>query len=285
MHPYTWKSPKGNVGDDLNSWLWNRLIPNLQEIEGDATLVGIGSILDGRFNGSPGKKIVFGAGARSDNSLPDLKEQVWDVRFVRGPCTAKALGLDDTSWISDPAILAPLAYPATGGVASDGEVRRLGFVPYFKTPEVYAALIAQLVGAELIPVTLSPENFIDQIVQCDAVIAESMHGAILSDAYGVPWVGCKASSGWNEGEVNSFKWNDWARSLNMHVSQIELPMYWSREEFGQIHMVKLMLKSLKARNVLKRAIGKNPWQLSDRDLLRERQDQIMRKISELTPSA
>ena len=61
MKLFYYKDPGGNFGDDLNAWLWPRLIPELLDDRDDTLFVGIGSILDRRIPQEP-RKIVFGTG-------------------------------------------------------------------------------------------------------------------------------------------------------------------------------------------------------------------------------
>ena len=49
MKLYYYKSPKGNFGDDLNPWLWNRLRPELFSENSDILFVGIGTLINHRL--------------------------------------------------------------------------------------------------------------------------------------------------------------------------------------------------------------------------------------------
>ncbi len=57
-----------------------------------------------------------------------------------------------------------------------------------------------------------------RIAAADKVIAESMHAAIIADAFRVPWIPVALSR-----EVSPFKWVDWASSLNISYSPVCLP--------------------------------------------------------------
>ena len=53
----------GNFGDDLNPWIWHRVIPELFEGQSDSKLfVGIGTLLNDFLPPEP-TKIIFGSGA------------------------------------------------------------------------------------------------------------------------------------------------------------------------------------------------------------------------------
>ncbi len=52
-----------------------------------------------------------------------------------------------------------------------------------------------------------------------------MHGAILADAYGIPWTPVKAYP-----HTTEFKWRDWGGSLDLDFSFTELPAIWRGEK-------------------------------------------------------
>jgi succinoglycan biosynthesis protein ExoV len=57
-----------------------------------------------------------------------------------------------------------------------------------------------------------------QLARSSLVIAEAMHGAIVADAFRVPWIPASTS-----GRFNLFKWQDWAMSLGMSPVVHALP--------------------------------------------------------------
>src|SRR5690606_35292414 len=92
-----------NVGDDLNAVLWQRLLPQLEQIHTAQWLIGIGTILDERLASLPGLKVVCGSGLRVNKAIRFGD----DVRFaaVRGPLTAQRLGLPAEVVACDPGFL------------------------------------------------------------------------------------------------------------------------------------------------------------------------------------
>jgi hypothetical protein len=91
---YCWRGRTRNFGDELNLLLWPRLLPGLLD-DDDATLfLGIGSVLDARHAPAP-VKVVAGAGFGGYQPPPALDEN-WLVHWVRGPHTARRLGLRRT---------------------------------------------------------------------------------------------------------------------------------------------------------------------------------------------
>lgn len=220
------QSRHGNIGDDLNPVLWPKVFgagffepedaapdsagPASGDPDSQRLFLGIGSIFDNRpeIVNPAAPTVVFGAGLRSARRAP-ANPGLFDIRFVRGPLSAHVLRKTGAMSISDPAILAPLYLPARSGEGSS----RLGYVPYFMAPERLSQEIADAIGARLISPTLPPQDFIDAIASCDLIVSEALHGAILADAYRIPWAGVRLMSGAIEGRISLFKWADWMESL------------------------------------------------------------------------
>lgn len=204
-----------NVGDALNPWLWSRLMPEVLDDDPDHVLLAIGSILVKGYAGKARKVTVFGSGARSKRMLPDFTQAEWDLRFVRGPKTAKLTG---APYISDPAILLPRVLPALA------ERQGLGFVPHFMTrPEVIEDVATRL-GARVIHPELGVEDFVTALNSCEKVVCEAMHGAIIADAYRIPWAGLRLDVSYKAGQSNVFKWKDFCESLGAPYRFAPLPL-------------------------------------------------------------
>ncbi len=283
MKLYHWQSPHGNVGDDLNTWLWPKVFG-----EGvfDTTMprfFGIGSILDARVEDGtkPGQRnIVFGAGLRKSSGYCPARTKV-DIRFVRGPVSVAALaraGLPGLRFISDPAILTPRfaerpSHPVRG---------RIGFIPYYSTPPAITAHIARDTGMEIVPITTTVEDFLTRLTACEYIVTEAMHGAILADAFRIPWAACRLFSGINEGRTSLFKWHDWSTSLGMtypHPSALPEPLLWLPRR------LRLPLEGLVARrspDVVEKVLARADWTLSNDARLRQAQDDILEEAAQLS---
>jgi succinoglycan biosynthesis protein ExoV len=204
---FYYHDPLGNFGDDLNAWLWPRLIPELLDGQ-EPLLVGIGSILDRRIPQEP-QKVVFGTGV-GYGLLPVLDE-TWQICCVRGPLTAKALGLPHGLAVTDPAVLM-----STLRAAATARTHGVSFIPHFRTPAHAAALgidlerICAEVGIHYINPCGPVEDVLDAIERSSKVVAEAMHGAIVADALRVPWVPVQLSD-----RILRLKWHDWCGSLGM----------------------------------------------------------------------
>lgn len=204
-----------NVGDALNPWMWPRLLGDALDDDPDHAFLGIGTILVDGYVRNARKVTVCGSGARSRRMLPDLSSSEWDLRFVRGPKTA---GITGAPFISDPAILMPTLLP--------GQDQRKGraFVPHFKTRPETIAQVAQDLEADVLSPSLGVEDFIQKLTSYKEVVCEAMHGAILADAYRIPWAGLRLDVGHRSGQGNVFKWKDWCQSIEAPYQFEPLPL-------------------------------------------------------------
>jgi hypothetical protein len=174
-----------NFGDDLNLWLWPKLLPGVFDDDESIVFYGIGSIISHRSDG-PAKKIVLGAAFVPEyGRLPDLAGDRWQFYFVRGPVTAAALGLDPALGIGDPAVLVRTVLPPG---KRDGPVC---FMPHWESLEWgYWQAVCQRAGLSLIDPRWPVERVLDAIGSARLMICEAMHGAIVADALqfrGFPW--------------------------------------------------------------------------------------------------
>lgn len=210
MRLHYYRDSIGNVGDDLNPWLWPRLLPGFFDNRDDAFFLGIGTIL-GIELPAAARKIVFGSGVGYGRT-PTLDES-WDVRFVRGPLTATALGLPPERAITDAALALRLLVPAASGG------RGVAFMPHHLSAE-YADWRRICADADIrfIDARDPVVTVIAQIASCSMLISEAMHGAVLADALRVPWRAAKAYE-----HINEFKWKDWCSSLELPYVATAIP--------------------------------------------------------------
>lgn len=216
MKPYYWESDHGNFGDDLNLWLWDFLLPGFRDVSPDVLLVGVGTVLNKVLLPETGRKLVLGSGF-GYGELPDMSDPAsWDVRCVRGPSTAQKVGVDKSLGIIDPAVMVA-EMPEFQHLS---KIHKRSFVPHWESaiggvwPEVCAT-----VGVNYIDPRGDAKAVIADIARSELIIAESMHGAILADAFRVPWVAVSTSR-----NINSFKWNDWAETVGVSYRPRHVPV-------------------------------------------------------------
>lgn len=203
----------GNFGDTLNHWLWRDLAPGVFDDDPQVRFVGIGTILDRHLPPAP-LTVVVGAGTGYAPPPPTVHDEHWCIYGVRGPLTARVLGLPPRAALTDPAILLAV-HPAFADVpAGEGVV----FVPHWKSVRYGQWREAcALAGIEFVDPCGDAHTVIRRIAGARKVIAESMHAAIVADAFRVPWVPVLLSR-----EVAPFKWADWAATLGLAYEPLPL---------------------------------------------------------------
>ena len=208
MNLYYWSTPQGNFGDDLNTWLWDRLLEGWRDWDRDVTLVGVGTILSAAHfpPDRRGRFLVVGSGA-GYGAPPAVNTPDWDIRSVRGPRSARALGLEARRGIIDPAVMIA-DFPEYRGL--DRGTRPI-FVPHISSVHRHdwGAVCAEA-GMDFVSPQGDARQVIGRIARAPLVLAESMHAAILADAFRVPWIPVAVSP-----TFNAAKWLDWAESLEI----------------------------------------------------------------------
>lgn len=202
-----------NVGDQLNTWLWEALLGrSVASIEpSDALFIGIGTSLRNTIPSEPERKYVFGAGC--GYAPPPKIDDYWKIEFLRGPKTAGLLGVSERLAITDPGCMVRNFYSKQ----DDGLV--VGLMPHYSSSILGPwESIASKCGLQHIDAGLDYEDFFRALSRCRLLITEAMHGAIMSDALGIPWIPFKTRA-----SILSFKWQDWMDSLKLAVPFVLLP--------------------------------------------------------------
>ena len=185
MQLYRWRGAARNFGDELNTLLWPRLLPGFFDDDPAEQFLGIGSVLDARHN-TGAVKLVAGAGYGGYEAPPRLDAN-WIIHWVRGPRTARLLGLPEACGLGDPVMLLP--EPCAGG-------RSIGFMPHFESLERGAwTAAADVAGITLIDPCGDPAAILAAIGACRVLLSEAMHGVIAADAMRVPWRAAPARAG------------------------------------------------------------------------------------------
>jgi succinoglycan biosynthesis protein ExoV len=244
MKLYYFQSEPGNFGDDLNPWLWGRLIPELLDDDENTRFVGIGTLLNDRVPQEP-FKVVFGSGAGYGRP-PELDDR-WRFYCVRGPLTAKALGLDPRLAITDAAAL--LATVEFSPVTKDGGT---AFIPHHASViNADWQSVCRQVGIRYIDPRADVETVIREIRRSTCIVTEAMHGAIFADTFRVPWKAVRCYE-----HILDSKWQDWCASLGMTYSPERLPGIWDADH-KRTRLVQL--KDTVKRNLAAVGISSRRW--------------------------
>jgi succinoglycan biosynthesis protein ExoV len=200
-----------NFGDDLNPWLWPQLMgEDIFKNEDGVYFVGIGTVLTKKrldIQLADAKEIViFSSGAWGENT-PILSDKC-KVYGVRGPRTAKKLGLSENLAIGDGAYLLrniPLA-----PVEKQFDI---GFIPHHGSEQyIDWQVVCDQLGIKFISAKQPVEAFLLQLRSCRKIVTEAMHGAITADAMRIPWIPVKFSPLFSEE-----KWYDFAECMEIEL--------------------------------------------------------------------
>jgi len=212
---------ESNFGDDLNRWLWRRVLDLPLNVDDGVLLLGIGTIIAKGFV-PPGKKyVVVGSGVGYDAPPAGFGGPSWEILSVRGPLTAAALGLPQEKALVDGAALIRLL-PEFEPLPEE-ERSGIVFMPHYELLEAGDwQEVCKLAGFEFLDPRDVSEQTVHRIRKAKLVIADAMHAAIVADALRVPWIPVVLSP-----QSNSFKWLDWTLSLDLpykpvHVSSSTL---------------------------------------------------------------
>lgn len=216
MKIYYWndtqKCPHGNFGDQLNIWLWPKLIPEVINDQNQGLFVGIGTLLNTSLPINQ-KLAIFGSGVGYGN-LPQIQD-VWHIYCVRGPRTASVLKLDPKLAITDAALLTRLCYQPT---SVDGNLsKQVAFMPHWQTPMFLWQQACEQLGLTFIDPGESVDNVLDKISNAKYVLTEAMHGAIIADSLRIPWIAISTRP-----SINTFKWFDWCESMELEYRSVNL---------------------------------------------------------------
>lgn len=194
-------SPEGrlNFGDYLAYAVVARMLA-LQELvpnepsENPTSLFSIGSVLHFARDGDT----VWGSGRNGKISGEEHRFSRLDARAVRGPLTRAFLGernIECPAIYGDPALLIPRLFPSRfTWTPTPGKV---GIVPNLND-------LSLVNDPRVIDPTQRWDAVIDEILSCEFVVASSLHGLIVADAFGVPCAQVRFSS-----TEHDFKYSDY----------------------------------------------------------------------------
>lgn len=253
MRIFYYKDHIGNFGDDLNEWLWKEVHPELpDDANDDRLLIGIGTIIGLPLPEGKWRKMVVGSGVGYLN-VPKLDDS-WEFLAVRGPLTAKALGLPPEAAVTDgAALLRTLPRYARNEKARKGII----FMPHLSSMGSNWEKVCEKAGIEYVSPQWDSKLILEKIQSAELVLADAMHAAITADVLRVPWVPLAISS-----NINSFKWVDWCQSLKLPYKPKYLPSSSVTEFFGNLS-IRYLSKPYRAPMSVIETISKHPDQVEE----------------------
>ena len=273
---------EGNFGDDLNAWLWPRLLPGIitgtckhgeeyyeENNREPALLYGIGTILDHRIPPAP---VKFIAGSGIGYFSPPNFDETYKVYFVRGPKTAEKLGIDASFAMTDPAVLLKELLPP-----QESKYKTSLIMHCDTAKSGYWKQIAEHIGIHYIdPRNSDPTSVINELISSEYVITESLHGAIVADTFGIPWLPINTMP-----HINAFKWHDWCESVNLTYEPEHLITIYPATDAGLMKTLVNKGKALLGRKQLNRILKERRSYLSNRNIINNHIHNMMGKLEQL----
>lgn len=210
-----------NFGDALNPLIFDTLFPGLFDDDERTLFIGIGSIMGLKKGGPRTERRIyfssgFAAGAPGTYGTAPKLGAGDDVICVRGPLTAQALGLPPEKAIADGAILVRRLFDLRP-TATTTPIAYMPHVGSFGFYKDWQGLLAE-VGIAVIDPADEPMAVMRRIQGTGVLLAEAMHGAIIADAIGVPWVPVVCYD-----TINAFKWRDFTTSMGLAYEPRRVP--------------------------------------------------------------
>ena len=208
------RTPSGNFGDDLNTWLWPTLLgETFFDTNEDSLFLGVGTILNQKIPRVP-EKIILGTG--TGYQRPPKIDGRFSIYSVRGPLTARALNLPPRKSIGDSAYLC-LATSNFQKLSVLPKKYRVSVIPHHQTvATIDWKTVAKLGDIHFIDPRKNFFSVFEDIAQSECVLTESLHGAILADALRAPWQPFQMGH-----RFNMFKWHDWFKSIHIDIQAIQ----------------------------------------------------------------
>lgn len=252
MKMYFYRGRRPNFGDELNPWLWPRLLPGFFDDDDSSLFLGIGSTLYD-FLPAASAKIVCGAGYGGYTPVPRIDAR-WTFYFVRGRLTAETLGIDRRTAVGDAAILVrscPVPVPETR--------HRVSFMPHWESAiDGEWEEVARLAGVHYIDPCGTVDRVLADIAGSQLLVTEAMHGAIAADALRVPWIAARPIQ-----PAHRWKWLDWTSALDVALdfgrlapsNALELALRLGGRKHARALRARPGLRRVAARRFKERAAG------------------------------
>lgn len=191
-----WWDTSLNFGDWIGPWIISlksgKNVVNTKNIESNSsTIFSVGSILH-HLPQSSGKVAVWGSGLIKPITWRkswNLKRKMKDVDFiaVRGRLThqeiTSKLKVDVPEIFGDPALLLSKYY--TPKIKKN---KKIVLCPHYSHYEDLKQNFLQYDNVNVINLKRDPRDVIEDIVNAEICVSSSLHGLIIAQTYGIPWI-------------------------------------------------------------------------------------------------
>ena len=226
---FFWRPDDGtiNFGDYLSLVIVEQCLRQsghtlADETSRQARMFAIGSILHYARDAD----VIWGSGINGRPGQDDLNRRVQtlDVRAVRGPRTQEVLrrrGLSVPDVFGDPALLLPQLFP--------GRFKRRRTRPWIFVPNLHDIRMIDHASGNVVSPLGSWNRRIEAILEADLVLASSLHGLVVAEAYGIPARYVRLSDGESE-----FKYRDYYEGTGRFDVEFASSLEQGREMGGAV---------------------------------------------------
>lgn len=159
--------------------------------------------------------VVWGSGLierPSRSLLEKIKKYQPKILTVRGYETASCLQeagltISNMDALGDPGVLMPLFYKPK----KEKGVDVVALCPHYMHKSDFIRTFSEAEDVKIVDVQRDLEHVVDEIASSNVCISTSLHGIIMSQAYGVPWVWLEVVD--NNLDGDEFKFNDFFTTL------------------------------------------------------------------------
>lgn len=206
---YSYPNEIPNIGDYLGKFIVQNLSEEKVTYTDIATNVPKYATIGSIINQNVGENTIFwGSGIKSEKWVPPNHSK---YLAVRGPLTYRLLyknGIRCQKVFGDPALLLPLILEKPNKPKS----YKIGIIPHY-FDEKYVTEEFEKDGIDDVTIisciTDDVGAFVEKICQCEFIVSSSLHGVIISQAYGIPALWMRFSEDDRIGSSSSFKFHDY----------------------------------------------------------------------------
>lgn len=214
--PVVYWDGEPNFGDMIGPYLISKITgyPVINIIDTtESGFITVGSIM---HHVNRKGMVVWGSGLieqPTDQLMRLIKKFEPEVLSVRGKETATLLEkagvkVSDVNALGDPALIMPMFYKPD----IERDRNEVAVCPHYTHKSSFIDCFSGGDGLVIVDVQRDLECVIDDIVSAKVCISTSLHGIIIAQAYGVPWVWLEVMD--NNLRGNDFKFKDFFSTLN-----------------------------------------------------------------------
>ncbi|MGK7893028.1 MAG: polysaccharide pyruvyl transferase family protein, partial [Xenococcus sp. (in: cyanobacteria)] len=165
LHYFKPSKGNGNFGDNINPWLWEKLIPDFLDEDKTVAFIGIGTLINDSLPLSTPmakKRIIFSTGVGYGKLSTINIDSSYHIYCVRGPLSAFKLGLSVDYGVTDGAILVKNVF--------DYKLKKnhkYSYMPHHNSVNKNWKIICQQLNISYIDPSLPVEEVLSEIAQTE----------------------------------------------------------------------------------------------------------------------